>query len=267
MKQLNPQTKEILQNPIYLVASVVVIALLSVYLFLPWWVAGLVALVWGSWLIQQSFQQGERNRASEQPFASYQEQAQAYKDSIHQIIQANGNSHNRPRLVQLQNRLDTCTQAIETLITRLGHLRQDDLIRQDLAVVPAAIARLETQLNAASDQDTAARLEQVLTIRRNQLGLLQRLQLVAGQTELQIEHTISLLGTIYSQLLIGQSTNEIADYDRLTANIDEEVKRLEDHLEALQEVKGRYGYGLKVVPLPGGQTNAAPIPLESDTLP
>ena len=43
--------------------------------------------------------------------------------------------------------------------------------------------------------------------------------------------------TIYSQVLIAQSTNQIADYSHLLAEVDEEVSLLQDHLEALEEVK------------------------------
>jgi hypothetical protein len=57
------------------------------------------------------------------------------------------------------------------------------------------------------------------------------------RAEIKIESTLSALGTIYSQLLIGQSTNQVADYGRLSSDVDEEVRTLQDHLEALEEVK------------------------------
>lgn len=57
------------------------------------------------------------------------------------------------------------------------------------------------------------------------------------KAEIQMESTLSLLGTLYSQLLIGQSTNHVADYSRLSNDVDEEVCRLQDQLEALWEVK------------------------------
>ena len=263
MRQSSLQTAaKILQNPIWLIAGVVVLTLLSTYLFLPWWVAGLVALIWGGWLLQQSLVQGESNRLDEPSLAPYLAQAQAYNVHIRQVIQASGNTHNQLHLTQLKRRLDNCVKAIEALVERLGHLRQNDLIQRDMAAVPEAIARLDQQLRSERNQESVARLEQVLALRRNQLALLEQLELAASQTELQIEHTISLLGTIYSQLLIGQSTNEIADYDRLAASIDEEVSRLEDHLEALQEVKG--GYRIKPVSL-SGRTSAVSVPPESDT--
>jgi len=57
------------------------------------------------------------------------------------------------------------------------------------------------------------------------------------RAELKIESTLSSLGTIYPQLLTSQSTNYVADYSRLSEEVDEEVRTLQDHLEALEEVK------------------------------
>ena len=42
---------------------------------------------------------------------------------------------------------------------------------------------------------------------------------------------------IYSQILTGQSREHVADYRRLLTEIDEEVHTLQDHLQALDEVK------------------------------
>ena len=50
------------------------------------------------------------------------------------------------------------------------------------------------------------------------------------RAEMQIESTVSMLGTIYSQILTGQSTSHVADYGHLSADVDEEVR-------VLQEVK------------------------------
>ena len=52
-----------------------------------------------------------------------------------------------------------------------------------------------------------------------------------------MEGTRSMLGTIYSQILAGQSKEHVADCRHLLNEIDEEVHTLQDHLEALAEVK------------------------------
>ncbi|MCK6630197.1 MAG: hypothetical protein L6R45_34100 [Anaerolineae bacterium] len=98
-------------------------------------------------------------------------------------------------------------------------------------------ARLETQLTQENDPQVRGQLERTLTNRRNQLASLERLQNTMKRAEIQIESTLSALGTIYSQLLTGESTDHVADYSRLSAEVDEEVRLLQDRLEALEEVK------------------------------
>ena len=92
---------------------------------------------------------------------------------------------------------------------------------------------MATQTNPA----LRPQLEHIVTQRKGQLLALEQLQVTIQQAEIQVETTVALLGTIYSQLLIQQSTSHVADYQRLADNVNDEVQRLRDYLEALQEVK------------------------------
>jgi hypothetical protein len=112
-----------------------------------------------------------------------------------------------------------------------------------VAAVPRAIETLEAQLAHEVNPAIRVQLERTLVNRKNQLASLGLLQNNIKRAEIQLESTLSLLGTIYSQILIGQSTNHVADYGRLSVDVDEEVRRLQDQLEALWEVKGTYWVG------------------------
>ena len=103
--------------------------------------------------------------------------------------------------------------------------------------MPKSIDQIKNRLARESDPDLKGDLERTLINRENQLASLQKLQNMMNRAELQIESTLSSLGTIYSQILTDQSAGHIADYGRLSAQIDEEVYRLQDQLEALWEVK------------------------------
>jgi gas vesicle protein len=133
--------------------------------------------------------------------------------------------------------IDALTGAIEALVGRIGKLRRNEVIRRDLQVVPQAIKDLETRLATEKSGAVRNQLERTLASRRKQLESLEALQNSIKQAEIQIESTLSQLGTIYSQLLTGQSTSHMADYSRLATDIDEEVRLVQDHLEALREVK------------------------------
>jgi hypothetical protein len=104
-------------------------------------------------------------------------------------------------------------------------------------MVPQAIEKLEAQLAAENNDSTRRELERTLANRRNQLAALEELQETMQRAQIKIESTVSALGTICSQLLTTQSTDQVADYSRLSGEIAEEVKTLQDHLEASKEVK------------------------------
>lgn len=239
---LEPRWRKFLQNPVWYVATVAGLAVATSYLPFLWWFAGVVALIWGAWLLRQLFSEnaGETTTSGQMPLDTYVEQTLAYKAQIDRFIKTTAYSPSHVHLEQLAVQLDTCTKAIKEMVQRLAGLRQDELIRHDLAAVPEAIAGLETRLSNETNGVLTIQLKHVLAARQNQLALLEHLQTTISQTELQLEHTLSVLGSIYSQILIGRSTNEMADYGRLSADIDEEMNRLADQLEALSEVKGEY---------------------------
>jgi hypothetical protein len=170
------------------------------------------------------------------------DKALAYQTQIDALVQAARDANARARLQDLAQEVAEWVRAIEALTERISNFQQDDLIRQDVAAVPQAINDLQTRLERESDLAIRAQVERTLTNRKNQWAALQRLENIITQAELQLESTLSALGTIYSQLLTGQSTDHVADYSRLSADVDEEVRALQDRLEALEEVKLGQGH-------------------------
>jgi hypothetical protein len=249
MTNLYQHLHNFLQNPIwYLLIMVGLVLLISVNL-LPWWLAALVAVIWGMWLIAEPFSEAERPLANtlansladnneQARLQNYIDQTLAYKAQIDQIIKSSSNAHNQFYIQQLGRQLETCSQAVTELTQRLSLLRQDRLIQHDMQTVPQAIADLEARLAETPNGSIGHQLTQLLRLRQNQHALLTQLQESIQQTEIQLEHTLTLLGTIYSQLLISQATNDMADYGRISASIDEEMRRLGDQLQSLREIRG-----------------------------
>jgi hypothetical protein len=174
---------------------------------------------------------------SNKTIQAHLDKALAYKEQIDHLIQATSNRKATARLKDLAGQVSQWTQAIEELAWQVDRFQQNTLIRQDLESVPKSIEELETRLADETNEATRTELERTLTNRKNQLASLERLQNTMNRAEIQIESTLSALGTIYSQILTGQSTNHVADYSHLSAEVDEEVRTLQDHLEALEEVK------------------------------
>lgn len=241
MDNLSPQWCRFLKNLGWYVATLIMLMisvrfLRSYGLVLLW----LVGLVWGAALAYQFsrliFNPDDTSVKTEK-LQAYLDQAAAYRQKIDNAVAIATTEAERQRLEQLAGQIDTWTDNIIKLVKRLNNLRQDDIIRQDRQQVPKAIAELETRLTAENDPALKAQLQRTLTTRRKQLEALEQLQNTMARAEMQIESTVSMLGTIYSQVLTGQSTSEVADYSQLSTEVDEEVRLLQDYLEALREVK------------------------------
>ncbi len=163
--------------------------------------------------------------------------ALAYKEQIDDLVEATSDQKARPHLQSLARQVNQWTQTIVDLARRVDSIQQNPLIRQDLESVPKSIEALKARLADETNQATRTELERTLTNRQNQLASLEQLQNTIERAEIKIESTLSALGTIYSQILTGQSTDHVADYSHLSSEMDEEVRTLQDHLEALEEVK------------------------------
>jgi hypothetical protein len=263
-------------QPVWYVAGVSCLAGLTYYLHLGWWLTALVALVWGLGLVWQVFAEDKSGVGEEEQLQRWLAQARRYQAQINQALQSTASKSPSGHGPPLAAQVNAWTETIQDLVQRLAVLRRDDFVRQELAAMPQALAALEAQLAHSSDAALCTQLEQTLANRRSQLVLLQGLETSMRQAEVQIEHTLALLSTVYSQILAGQSVSYVADYGRFLAGVDEEVRRLQDQLEALREVKGgvspahlaafdtRAGAWRDVAPQ-FLATSAAPIPQDSQS--
>lgn len=184
-----------------------------------------------------SAKSSHHRRAASPIIQAHLDKARTYKEQIDAFIQATTDRPSRARLKDLSRQINEWTEAIEAMAQRIDNFRQNPVIHQDLETVPQAIEKLEDQLADETDEAIRVELERTLANRKNQLAMLERLQNMMRQAEIKIESTLASLGTIYSQLLTSQSTDHVADYSRLSADVNEEVRTLQDHLEALEEVK------------------------------
>jgi hypothetical protein len=199
----------------------------------------LVGIGWGGWLAYRFSRllfSDDSAEVSRHRMSTAMAQARDYRAKINAAIE-DAPAFNPVRTAELQQQIERLIQAIDDLSSRVMSLRADDTIQRDMKSVPEAIAHLKKQLAGETDPAIRHQLERTLRNRQTQLESLQTLDGTVKRAEIQIESTLSQLGTLYSQVLTGQSTSDVAAYNRITANVDEEVRLLEDQLEALREVK------------------------------
>lgn len=128
-------------------------------------------------------------------------------------------------------------ETVYTLACQADKLLLDTIIRQDLQNVPAIIKRYEEMLLHEQDPALQPQLEQTLAHRRQQLQTLQSVQHKLKQVHYKLDGTLSALGMVYSQLILAtEGEQQGTQISRLQADVTEEIDRLQDLIEAMDEV-------------------------------
>ena len=128
-------------------------------------------------------------------------------------------------------------QAVYNLAQRVDEFNLNKVIKRDLETVPEVLEENRSKLAQEDSPEVQRQLEKTIEDQERHLRILQSLEDSMEKASYQLESTISSLGTIYSQLLLVGSKDESAGkVDRLQSEITEQVHRLEDLTEAMDEV-------------------------------
>lgn len=143
----------------------------------------------------------------------------------------------RDRLLRTTQEVTHWLQAVYNLAQRVEKFRLNKVIERDLHSVPLAIKDYEQKLAVEDSPAVRRQLEKTLADRKRQLQTLQNLKDSMEKADYQLDSTISSLGTIYSQLLlVGSKDEEGSRINRLQEEVSEQVHRLEDLADAMDEV-------------------------------
>ncbi len=169
--------------------------------------------------------------------AAQMAEAKRYREQMAALIKANPDKKNATRLSDLSRQMDEWLASIQQMADRVGVLKRNTAAQGDKSTVTQAIAKLQQQHTTEADERVRQQLARTLSARQQQLEALDKLDSLRRQSEIQLESTVAALGTIYSQALAAQSTNQVADYSHLSSEVNEQVNSLHDQLEALEEVR------------------------------
>jgi hypothetical protein len=152
----------------------------------------------------------------------------------------------RARIADSLRQMDAWVSHIYDLALRLQAFRNDGILNRDRQAVPQAIRELERDLNQRQDPAVRAQLEANLASKRQQYENIRALDNLMKRAELQLDHSIAALGTVYSQLLLIGTRREIegADDRRLQESITEEVAGLQDLVASINEIYNYRSQGL-----------------------
>jgi predicted RNase H-like nuclease (RuvC/YqgF family) len=116
----------------------------------------------------------------------------------------------------------------------------NELVERDRRSVPQQLER--TRMRMEREQDPALRrdLERQVQQLEQQIANLEATANSIRRAEIQLESTLSSLGTIYAQMsLLGSKEVDSARAQRLRLEIQDEVAGLQDTIEAMDEVQAQ----------------------------
>jgi len=172
-------------------------------------------------------------------YRGYLEKALEYQERIAEAIAQRGRGVLRDHFQETARQTDDWIQSIHEIACRLDQFRQNDLIRRDSEAVPVRLKNLRKQLEQEADPGVRAQLQETLRAKELQSANLQQLESNMQRAELQLEHTLAAMGTIYSQLLLVSAKDvDSGRARRLREEVAEQVQGLQDVLDSMEEVYG-----------------------------
>jgi len=149
--------------------------------------------------------------------------------------------HQGAMRIHLRQTVEDINEWIGHMYTLAEHIdasEGNEIVDRDLREVPQKIIKVRQRIDLEKDE----RVKQDLTAQLKQLEQ-QRLNLEATvnsskRAEIQLESTLSSLGTIYAQMsLLGTKEVDSGRAQRLGSEIKDEISNLQDTIEAMDEVQ------------------------------
>lgn len=186
---------------------------------------------------RQSRVQAHQAVAVESGWAGKLQRAAEYRRHIIELIRQNQPSAWVEQLTPIPVRLEQWETRLRRLVGKLNSLEANSILQRDRRDVPAAITRLQRQLETETHPQLRAQLTETLGDLQTQQRQLDVLASLMRRIELEIEETLAEIGTIYSQLqLLGAKEVDSSRAKRLSHDVEEQAMRLSDLLTAMDEV-------------------------------
>lgn len=124
-----------------------------------------------------------------------------------------------------------------SLANRIDNFENNDLAARDLQQVPRKIEQVKARIATERHEATRHDLNQQLKLLQRQLVSLEASASIIKRAEIQLESTLSALGTVYAQMsLLGTKDVNSIRGQRLGVEIQDEIDKLQDTIDAMDEV-------------------------------
>jgi CII-binding regulator of phage lambda lysogenization HflD len=256
--------KALIRNAFFRLESALVLAgtiILSVFNPLalwPWWVWTILGLAGEAAVVISSLtDKGEMRKVMESLFREKYntsgirdrelrgklDEAEQYRQRIQQVVEQQPSGLLHDRMAETTAQIYDWIANMVRLARRIDTYRQDTILRRDIQENPKEIRDLIARLKLETNPQIRRQMETTLASKQQLETNLQELEDRMERADLQLDHSLASLGTVYAQtLLIGSKDVDSDRAERLRSDIRDEVSSLQDVVESLNEVYGG-GYG------------------------
>ena len=136
--------------------------------------------------------------------------------------------------------IDNWISHMYNLALHIDSFESNELVERDLRSVPQQINKTQQRMDMETDPAVRRDLERQVENLQQQLANLQATQNSVKRAEIQLESTLSSLGTVYAQMSrLGAKEVDSTRAQRLRLEIQDEVSSLQDTIEAMDEVQAQ----------------------------
>ncbi|MCO6453454.1 MAG: DUF4149 domain-containing protein [Caldilineales bacterium] len=166
------------------------------------------------------------------------DRALEYYDNIQEVSGQMKTDVMRERTGESVRQMEEWVSNIYRLALRLQAFKNDGIINRDRIQTPKAQRELEARLKLETDASVRQQLQTNIESKKQQGGNIAALDSLMERAELQLDHSVAALGTVYSQMLLISGKREIdsAAASRLQEDVSDEVASLQDLVESINQV-------------------------------
>lgn len=144
----------------------------------------------------------------------------------------------RTRLRTLVNDVSEWIAHMYRLAEHIDLFENNEIVERDRRTVPQQIEKVKVRIEHEPDERVRSDLERQLSQLQQQQMNLEATVSNIKRAEIQLESTLSSLGTVYAQMsLLGTKDTDSAKRQRLSVEVKDEIDRLQDTIDAMDEVQ------------------------------
>lgn len=145
----------------------------------------------------------------------------------------------RAQLADTVNQVNDWIARMYDIAQHIDSFQTNELVERDIRQVPQQIEKVKSRIEREADERVRQDLERQLKQLELQKLNLEQTKNSVKRAEIQLESTLSSLGTVYAQMsLLGtRSTIDSGSIQRQRIEIQDEVNSLQDTIDAMEEVQ------------------------------